>query len=160
MKFNINSLKPKICRFSKTHNLKFVVLFGSVAVSKAKDESDIDIAILRFDHLPIKYKEYIEILDFFSGLFSEYEKIDLVDLSKTNILFRYEITSQSKLLYGDEAEYFEYKLLSFKEYVDSKSLIDLEKLLILKRQSAMRSFLKNDKKGFNPKKNLANSRRP
>lgn len=158
MKINSNLIKSKISIFAKKKHLKFVILFGSVALSKGKDNSDVDIAILRTDYLPLKYKEYSKMLDFFSGLFKNYEKCDLVDLAQANILFKYEITSEGQLLYGDKAEFLEYKILSFKEYVDSKSLLDLEKIIIFKRQKKLGSFLKYAQKGSYTKKNLSDSR--
>lgn len=131
-------------QYAEEKAIKFIVLFGSRAINKAREESDCDVAVF------LKNRK-----DFFSdfGLYSDLlknlsaalgigeEKLDLTNLAKANILLRYEITSKGKLLCGDENEYEEFKAFAFRDYIDAKPLFDLENLLIRKRQELIKQAI-------------------
>ena len=134
---DVQKLKSKISEFAEKHRIKFIILFGSGAKGTSKKESDFDIAVALdagrsiFDDA----KLYSEILENFSKTFDVEEiKIDLTDLNKANILLRYDITSDGKLLYGDKDDYAQYRAFAFREYIDAKPLFELESYLINKRQ--------------------------
>ena len=81
-------------------------------------------------------------LENFAKIFSTNEdKIDLTDLSNANILLRYEITRNGILLFGDSQDYEELKAFSFRDYMDAKSLFELESIIIKKRLSFIKERL-------------------
>lgn len=128
--------KEKLNNYAEKSGIKFVVLFGSQAMGNTAKESDFDIAVSFkngksiFDDL----KKYSEILENFSKIFSiGDEKIDLTDLNNANILLRYEITRNGIILFGDPQDYEELRAFSFRDYIDAKSLFELEDIIIKKR---------------------------
>ena len=60
------------------------------------------------------------------------KKIDLTDLNNANILLRYEITRNGIILFGDPQDYEELRAFSFRDYIDAKSLFELEDIIIKK----------------------------
>ena len=128
--------KEKLNNYAEKSGIKFVVLFGSQTIGNTAKESDFDIAVSFKDGKSIfdDLKKYSEILENFSKIFSiGDEKIDLTDLKNANILLRYEITRNGVILFGNEQEYEEFKAFSFRDYVDAKSLFELEDIIIKKR---------------------------
>ncbi len=128
-------------KLAKKYKIKFIVLFGSQAVKSPRKDSDFDIAIFmdKFNNLDV----YNNVLFGLSALLKiSEEKIDLTDFKNANPLLRYEITSKGKLLFGDEMEYLEFKAFSFRDYIASKKLLDLESFLIKKRHKLLGEALK------------------
>ena len=127
---------------TQQHGLALVVLYGSVARGKERKESDIDIAVLREDRAPLSTKQFFEIAGMFSEAFGEtFSRADLVDLATANILLRYEIFSGGLLLAGNEETYDACRRFAFRDYLDSRSLRDLERVLIGKRQEQLKHTL-------------------
>ncbi len=128
----------KIKNIAKKYDLNLLLLFGSQAKDKKflHKESDFDIAYRSKKDL--SGKEIIDLncdfIDFFHC-----DRIDLVDLKKDNPLLKYEIAQNSKLLYGEEIDYLEFKALAFRKYVDSQPLFKLQDILIKKRQEFLRN---------------------
>ena len=142
MELNIGKINQKIAAIAKKHNLKFVVLFGSAATRTTKDSSDIDVAVLRKDGARLTYEPFLNISnDLSDKMDAGLQRIDLVDLTKANILLRYEITRGGVLLYGDEETYEDYRLFAFKDYIDGRRLRELENLFIQKRQKFLANKL-------------------
>ena len=136
--------KEKLNDFAEKIGIKFTVLFGSRAGKNVTDESDFDIAVSLKDGKSIfnDTEKYSEMLENFAKIFSVNEdKIDLTDLNNANILLRYEITRGGVLLFGDPQDYEELKAFSFRDYVDAKSLFDLEDIIIKKRLSFIKESL-------------------
>jgi len=136
--------KEKLNNFAEKAGIKFAVLFGSQAIGNFADGSDFDIAVSFknsksiFDDLG----KYSELLENFAKIFSVSEdKIDLTDLSNANILLRYEITRNGVLLSGNAQYFEEFKAFSFRDYVDAKSLFELEDIIIKKRLSFIKESL-------------------
>ena len=123
----------KIEEFAKKYKIRFIVLFGSQATKSSREDSDFDIAVFmdNFNELDV-YKDVLFGLE--EILKIPAEKIDLTNLRTSDPLLRYEITSKGKLLFGDELEYLEFKAFSFRDYIESRKLLDLESFLIKKRQ--------------------------
>ena len=46
MAIDIEKIKPEIAKVAQKHNLALVILYGSQATGKARDGSDVDIAVL------------------------------------------------------------------------------------------------------------------
>ena len=128
----------KLADLAKKHGIKHVVLYGSHALGNAKSDSDIDVAVyLEPDRLENFYfNGYLDLLpDFAKATGVKVEKIDLVLLNTANILLRYEITSKGELLFGDPDQFTQYQAFAFRDYLDAKSLFELESYLISKRQA-------------------------
>ena len=128
--------KEKLNNYAEKAGIKFVVLFGSRAVGNVADGSDFDIAVSFKDGKSIfdDLGKYSEMLENFSKIFfAGDEKIDLTDLNNANILLRYEITRNGVILFGNAQEYEEFKAFSFRDYIDAKSLFELEDIIIKKR---------------------------
>lgn len=124
----------KIENIAKKYSLRLLVLFGSRATNTHHEKSDFDIAYIKKGELLFsdRLQLIISLEDFFKT-----ERVDLVNLSTANILFRYEIMQSGKLLYGDESLYASCKRLAFRDFLDSRSLLRLESLLIKKRQKML-----------------------
>ena len=137
----INRLKLE--EYATARGIKFLILFGSQALGNVREDSDYDIAELTTKEKNIsEFKNYTDMLDFLTeGLELPDYRIDLTNLNKANPFHRYEVVSSGILLYGDEDKYAEYKAFAFRNYVDSKPLFELEKVLIKKRQKLFSEFL-------------------
>ena len=139
--------KEKLEKYAPEKGIKFIILFGSQALGKGMEKSDFDLAVLTTKEKSISTLDnYNDVLDFLKGALeiSDY-KIDLTNLNKANLFLRYEVISSGILLYGDEDEYAGYRAFAFKEYIDSRSLFDLEKFLVKKRQRLLRELLVQSK---------------
>lgn len=142
MQADLGKIKYLIRKPAERHGLKFVILFGSFANGSTREKSDIDIAILHKSHRPIFYNSFIGIYSDFLDIFSdEAARIDLVDLAQANILLRHEIASTGTLIYGNEEDYENYRIFAIKDYIDSGSIRDLERIIIDKRQKYLASHL-------------------
>ena len=128
--------------FSEKEGVRFVVLFGSHAKGTEHDTSDYDVAVLF--RTPEKFaKKYTELLFSLSEhLGLPAERIDLTNLGADNILLRYEITRDGRLLYGERADFVQYQGFAFREFVDAKNLFELERTLIDRRQEHFKYVLK------------------
>lgn len=127
----------KLETFAHESGLRLAILFGSRVNGTANDRSDYDIALLYRD--PKKFYElYDKALDVLSEhLGAPAEKFDFTDLGRENILLRYQVTRNCKLLYGDRQAFLEYSAFAFRDYIDAQPLFDLERKLTEKRQSAL-----------------------
>ena len=127
----------KIQTFAKKYDLNLLLLFGSQVDKKyLHQESDFDIAYSSKKELTGK-----EIIDFNYDLinFFHCDLIDLTNIKKTNPLLMYQISKNSKLLYGNKMDYLKFKAIAFKKYIDSQPLFELQDILIKKRQEFLRS---------------------
>lgn len=138
---NTAEMTKKLRPIATQYKLDFIVLFGSAAKGTMTDMSDIDIAVLQQQAIPLTTQQFFDLMDEFTTRTNEPRKIDLVDLATANPLLRYEAIMNGKLLYGNELAFAEYKLFAFKDYIDSQSLFDLEKKLILKRQRILAKLI-------------------
>lgn len=135
--------QDKLEKYAREKGLRFIILFGSQAIGNNGEKSDYDVAVLTTKEKTISALDnYSNILDFLSETLEipDY-KLDLTNLNKANSLLRYEVVSSGELLYGDEDEYAQYKAFAFKDYIDSRPLFDLEKMLITKRQRLLEEIL-------------------
>ncbi len=127
---NLKINKEKIKEIAQKYNLEMVLLFGSQVNSRAKPDSDVDVAYSAKKQLSVDEKIGFnnELCDFFKK-----DIVDQVDIKNANPLLLHEISTNSKLIFGKEIDYLEFKAFTFRNYIDSQSLFNLEELLIKKR---------------------------
>jgi len=114
----ISTLKETIPELSALY------LFGSYADGTATEKSDIDIAYLSDREIPAPLRwEKAQLL---AKKLSK--DIDLIDLGKTNTVFRYQIISQGKRIYGQGYELDTFETLAYSFYLrfqeERKPIID------------------------------------
>ena len=132
MSLKIN--KKEIEKIAQKYNLEMILLFGSQVNGRAKFDSDVDIAYSAQKLLPTNEKIDLnnDLCDFFKK-----DIVDQVDIKNANPLLLYEISQNSKLIFGKEIDYLEFRAFAFRNYIDSESLFNLEKLLIKKRHNEL-----------------------
>ncbi|TRZ80238.1 hypothetical protein D4R86_04640 [bacterium] len=127
--------KKQLNKIAKKYSLKLLLLFGSQVNKKnLHQESDFDIAYLTKREL--NGKEQIDLNCDLMDIFHS-DRIDMVNLENVNPLLRYEIAINSRLLYGNELDYLEFKALAFRTHIDSQRLFDLEDILVKKRHKLL-----------------------
>ncbi len=94
-------------------SIQALYLFGSYADGSAIDRSDIDIAYLCKDRL-----SSVERWDISQLLARKLDReIDLIELSQTNTIFRYQIILHGKRLFGSGYEVESFETLAFSFYL-------------------------------------------
>lgn len=103
-----------------------IILFGSYAKDRAREESDIDIAFLT-DQKVDEYQSFC-IAQELAGLIGK--NIDCVNLHSVSTVFQVQVVGHGKVLYcQDETRRKYYFLRTFKEY----ALLNEERATILKQ---------------------------
>ena len=94
-------------------SIQALYLFGSYADGSATDRSDIDIAYLCKEKIPT-----LERWDISQLLARKlHREIDLIELSQTNTIFRYQIISRGERLFGSGYEVESFETLAFSFYL-------------------------------------------
>ena len=114
----INTLKSEI------PTLKALYLFGSQQNGTATDNSDIDIAYLSTDMLTSV--ERWDISQKLASLLSC--DVDLIELTQTNTIFRYQVLSKGERIYGGGYEVENFETLAYSFYLrfqeERKPIVD------------------------------------
>ncbi len=134
---NIN--KEKLAYLAREYDLSFVILHGSYARGTQRKDSDIDIAVV--SKTKLDFQRYFDLNHSFSEIFDDSLKekeLDFKSLGHADPLFRYEVVRDGVLLYGNEADYEEYKAVSARMYEDARPLFELERTLALKYRDHLR----------------------
>lgn len=126
--------KTELNKLAKKHNLKMLLLFGSQVNGRAKPDSDIDIAYSA--QKPLSTTERIDLNNDLSDFFKK-DNVDQIDIKNANPLLLYEISRNSKLIFGKEIDYIKFRTRTFRIFVDSESLFKLKESLIKKRQKLL-----------------------
>ncbi len=121
---NIRDIETRARDIAKKYNILFIIIYGSVARGDAKEDSDIDIALLGEEDIP--FSNLVAINNDFIDVFGS-DKVDIKSLHNTNPLFRYEVIKDGILLYGEREDYARYKIYAFRSYCESKRLFDIKK---------------------------------
>lgn len=131
--------EKKLAKTGAHHNLRFIVLHGSFADNTDRADSDVDIAVVLSK--PMSTEELLQLhMDITAGIDESTHDIDIKVLNGADPLFRYEVTRKGLLLYGDPADYEEYKAISYRMYEDTAPLRELEALLIKRRQERLNAY--------------------
>lgn len=124
--------KKEVARVGRSHRLRFIILHGSYAKGVPRERSDLDLAYVggRTHDLD----EYLGIFQALEKVFgnSAERELDVKALHHADPLFRYQVVSSGKLLYGDPADYEEFKLYAYRDYGDSYDLRRLQDHLLEK----------------------------
>jgi len=103
-----------------------IILFGSAAAGRMRDDSDVDLAFLSERSLD-EYEVFIIAQELANELGRD---VDLIDLSKASTVFKAYILGTGKIIYSsDENKKHEFQINTFKEY----ALLNEERKVILDR---------------------------
>ena len=124
--------QEKLKEIGRRHDLRFIILHGSYATETPREGSDLDIAGLGDEK--IGFDKILELHGEFAGVFGEdpERELDFKTLHGVDPLFRYHVTRDGILLFGNKTDYEEYKAYAYKDYMDSFDLRDLEFALLQK----------------------------
>jgi len=129
-----DSTREKINKIAILLGLDLVVLHGSKATGVSiSQESDVDIAVYRKAE-KLSFKEEIDLISKFQQLFDE--EVDVKQLNNKPLFF-YEVMKDAKLLYGNQTVFDEMYLHAYKQFIDSKSLFELTKVMQNNRQKLL-----------------------
>jgi predicted nucleotidyltransferase len=117
--------KLKIAKIAKKFQLKLILVFGSFASGKNREDSDLDVAVLGARE--ISFAEQINLINEFAGIF--HKNIDLSVLNRANPLLIFQASQNSILLFGTREEFLKFKLYAFKSYNDYAPYFEMEKNL-------------------------------
>lgn len=131
MPINIDKIKPEVAKVAQKHNLALVILYGSQATGKAREESDVDIAVL--GKKPFPPEQIISLYSDFDDVFRARE-LDVKSLHNANSFFRYQVVKDGVLLYGDFRQYNLFKLYVTRYFQENKKMRELRDFMIKKRQ--------------------------
>lgn len=126
------SRQKEIVNIAHKFGLSLVVQFGS-SLEKGgikHSESDIDIAFLPTNKISLQDK--VKIQSELAQLYNVFEdKIDLVDLTKSDSLLVFQIASKSHILHDtDQHQFNQFYLTAVKRRIDEQDIFDLEKTLL------------------------------
>src|SRR3989344_8309423 len=132
--------KIKLEKVAEKYSLKFVIAHGSYATGKERKGSDLDIAVLgksKKDGLPLDrlLKIHNELADIFGD--GPERELDLKSLHNADSLFRYFVMRDGALLYGNKADYEEFKLYALRDFYESQDLRKLEMIMTRKKQEIL-----------------------
>mgnify|MGYP001617802707 CR=1 FL=1 len=129
--------KRKIDEIGKNYRLRFIILHGSYAVGKQQEDSDIDIALAgeRMIHPNAFFDIYAELADVFGD--QKARELDVKALHRVDPFFRYLVTRDGILLYGNTTEYEEFKAFTFRDFMDTADLRRLELQMTLQKQKLL-----------------------
>ncbi|MBI4812271.1 nucleotidyltransferase domain-containing protein [Candidatus Falkowbacteria bacterium] len=126
MKLN-SKQKQELRKIAEKYKLKLIVLFGSLARRKEREDSDMDIGVIFKDGVKVDFNKEIDLISNFFKIFQK--EIDLSVLNKANPLLLREASENAILLYGGEKDFFNFKLYAFHRYNDYLPFFKLEEKL-------------------------------
>lgn len=119
-------IAERIVRALQSHidTLQAVYIFGSQADGTANEMSDIDIAYL--SKSPLSSVERFTLSQELARLLDR--DVDLIALSETNTIFRYQIIAKGVRIYGDSNDVDAFETLAFSFYLrfqeERQSIVD------------------------------------
>lgn len=133
--------KQRIDKVGKKYDLRFMIIHGSYARGEEKSASDLDVAV--YGNKKIEFSRLLDMHGDLTEIFrdSKERELDLKSLHNTNPFFRYEVTRDGRLIYGDENAFDDYCLYAYRDFIDSESLFRLRNLIISKRQEHLSKVL-------------------
>ncbi|HAT74356.1 MAG: hypothetical protein US30_C0018G0002 [Candidatus Moranbacteria bacterium GW2011_GWF2_36_839] len=114
--------KLNTAEIAKKYKLKMVIVFGSFASGKNRKDSDLDLGVL--SEKEISFETQITLINEFSQIFKK--NIDLSVLNRANPLLLFEASRNAVLLFGNQKDFFEFRLRAFHAYNDYQPFFKLE----------------------------------
>lgn len=132
--------QKRLSKIAQKYELKFVILHGSYATGKPREDSDLDIAIL--GRKPLDFSVFLKVHGEMADIFGDNtsRELDFKTLHRVDPFFRYEVVRTGKLLYGNPTEYEEFKAFAYRAYDDAKPLFELEEILVKKYQTHLNNL--------------------
>jgi len=124
-KFNIGEIKDSLTPLFNEEGLRLVLLFGSVALGKESQKSDIDLGFL--------FDKPIGILGLTNRVIRllRTDRVDVIDLSRASPLLKHSVIRTGKALFEKTPGLFNiFQSLTFRIYVDTKKLRDAQEKAI------------------------------
>lgn len=113
-------MRKKLLNLCKRYKIAAFILFGSEAKCRTNRLSDIDIAYLPIERLGIKQEDavFLDVVKLFKR-----DDIDLVDLTKADLILKYSIINSGKLLAcTDKKLLYNFTLRTRAEYLDTQNI--------------------------------------
>lgn len=114
---------------AKKYSLSFIILFGSLAKNRARQESDVDLAI--FEKKPLTLNKELLLRKELFEIFKR--ESDLAFIRKAEPLLLGQIAQYGKLLYGDEKRFKEFRVYAMKQNLDFEPYFKLQEKLIRRK---------------------------
>jgi uncharacterized protein len=131
-----NQIKDLAAKFidqiDKKYKIKFAYLFGSFARAEETDQSDVDLAVF-FEKNYDELQELLirgDMIEEGTAFFSK--KVDIVSLSKTSTLLKYEII-RCGILLKDHEDRADFESLGLREYFDFQYYSDIYNKTVIER---------------------------
>ena len=118
-------IRDAVSAVARRHGIVLVLLFGSFAAAKPREDSDVDIAV-RFQDREVSLRRLLDVQEEFSGIFPGRE-IDAVSLERADPLFMKKITERVLVLYEEPGEADAFLRLAFKRYQDHGKYLAMER---------------------------------
>lgn len=116
-----DEIRERLAPLFKDKGLRFVLLFGSSVTGRVHRHSDIDLAFF-FDldiNILALTNEVIRLL--------HADNVDVIDLRHASPLLRFSVAKNGRLLYErSQGEFNSFFSLTFRRYVDTKKLRDMQ----------------------------------
>jgi len=129
------NMQKKIYEMSRPHNLRLAIIYGSFARGETHTKSDLDIAVL--GERKLDFQSILVLSDEYAHIFKGSE-VSVQSLHNVDAFFRYQVTRNSILIYGEPSDYHEFRAYAFRAYIDSKDLLNLERILTKKTLQYLR----------------------
>lgn len=125
LEFNIEEIKDSLAPLFDEESLRLVLLFGSVALGKECQGSDIDLGFL--------FDKPIDILGLTNRVIRllRTDRVDVIDLSRASPILKFSAIRHCKVLFEKTPGLFNiFQSLTFRIYVDAKKLRDAQEKAI------------------------------
>ena len=133
----IHMNKDLLDKLVNKYKITLIVLFGSYAEGKVRDDSDIDIGIYLEDKIGVK--EETNLIEDMVHAFKR-DNIDLVILNTASPVLRFEVVRNGKLLFErTPGDFLQFKLLSMKRYWEYPRFQKYSKMYMDKKEKRLGS---------------------
>lgn len=133
----IHMSKDLLDKLVNKYKITLIVLFGSYAEGKVREDSDIDIGIYLEDKISVK--EETNLIEDMVHAFKR-DNIDLVILNTASPVLRFEVVRNGKLLFErTPGDFLQFKLLSMKRYWEYPRFQKYSKMYMDKKEKRLGS---------------------
>ncbi len=120
--------REQLTRLAESFGIRLLLLHGSVASGQEHPGSDVDFAIL----LKERDKDYSRMAELHCELqrLLPHREVDLTSLNEADPLFLKKIMEKCRLVYGQPAEFYSFKMYAFRRYQDHKRFLAMERAYV------------------------------